>query len=125
MSEQILVISGSLPGLNKIIAAAKSGRGNGNAYSRLKKSTEQKISMAIIEQKIKPMDSIWVDFLWVEKNRRRDPDNIAAARKFIFDAMVHVGVIDNDGWSQISGWSDMFCVSSHPCVILTIRSRNV
>ena len=49
-------------------------------------------------------------FTWYRKNRRTDPDNIAFSKKFILDAMQEVGIIENDGWSQIAGFIDDYKV---------------
>jgi len=40
-------------------------------------------------------------FIFSEKNRRRDPDNILGAVKFIMDGLVAAGVIENDGWKHV------------------------
>lgn len=47
-----------------------------------------------------------IDFVWVEKNMKRDKDNIAFAKKFILDALQDLEVIDNDGWKEIGNFSD-------------------
>lgn len=49
-------------------------------------------------------------YTWIEPNRRRDKDNIAFAKKFIQDALIRAGVLANDGWAQIKGFSDDFVV---------------
>lgn len=45
---------------------------------------------------------------WFCKNKRKDKDNIAFALKFIQDGMVAAGVIRNDGWKEIDGFSHHF-----------------
>jgi hypothetical protein len=47
-------------------------------------------------------------FAWYVKNRRRDPDNICFARKFIMDGLVAAEVIPNDTWQYVSGFRDSF-----------------
>ena len=49
-------------------------------------------------------------YLWVEPDRRRDRDNIAAGRKFVQDALVRCKVLQNDGWKEIIGFSDDWAV---------------
>ena len=49
-------------------------------------------------------------FTWYRKNRRSDPDNICFAKKFLLDALQEVGIIDNDGWKNVSGFVDEFYV---------------
>lgn len=104
-------IPGRLPGENEIIKAAKSGRGKYNAYGRLKEKWEKYVSDIIKECELEPVKSIFVKIEWVESDRRRDPDNIAAGKKFVFDGMVRAGLIQNDGWKQIEGWTEIFLVN--------------
>jgi hypothetical protein len=41
-------------------------------------------------------------FLWREKDKRRDPNNVdAAGKKLILDRMVEAGVLAGDGWAQL------------------------
>lgn len=50
-------------------------------------------------------------YTWYEPNRKRDLDNISSyGRKVIQDALVHCGVIHNDGWKEILGFADRFYV---------------
>ncbi len=56
-------------------------------------------------------------------NRKRDKDNIAFAKKFIFDALVENHVIPNDGWKNIDSFSDSFKVDTqHPRVEVEIHT---
>ena len=56
---------------------------------------------------------IFVTLTWYEPDRRRDPDNIAAAIKFVLDGMVNVGLIPNDGWKNIAGIEHRFAVDKN------------
>ena len=48
-------------------------------------------------------------YTWTEQNRKRDKDNISSfGRKVIQDALVKGGYLQNDGWSQIEGFTDSF-----------------
>lgn len=50
-------------------------------------------------------------YTWYEPNRKRDLDNVSSyGRKVIQDALVHCGVLHNDGWKQILGFADRFYV---------------
>lgn len=53
-----------------------------------------------------------VRFVWVESNRKRDKDNIAFAKKFIFDALVDCKILKGDGWEFVDSFSDDFRVDS-------------
>ena len=49
-------------------------------------------------------------------------DNIAFAKKFIQDALVETGVLRNDGWSEIEGFTDNFALDpKNPRVEVTIE----
>ena len=118
--KQSFFVPGKLPGQNDILAAAKSGGGKTNAYHRLKIYWEGIIVQYIRAANIKPMDSARITFLWVEANKRRNPDNIAAAKKFLIDAMVTAGIFQNDGWNQILGFDDGWVLGDHPGVYVRL-----
>ena len=103
--KQKLVIPGEFPGMNEIIAAAKS---HPVAYAGLKKDNTE--AVAWTAKKIPERKRVVLDIPWYCKNRRRDPDNIAAAVKSIWDGLVEGGVIENDGWGQNAGWANHFKV---------------
>ena len=52
-------------------------------------------------------------YVWVEPNRNRDKDNVAFAKKFVQDGLVKAGVLVNDGWAQVEGFTDNFVVDKH------------
>lgn len=47
---------------------------------------------------------------WHEPNKRKDPGNIAGSEKLIADALQKSGIIENDGWGQISGIEHKFFI---------------
>lgn len=97
-----------LPTLNEYTNANRANRYGGAA---LKKDTEQKICLHLKEQGIVKLETpVYFIYTWICKDRRKDKDNIAFAKKFIQDALVDVGVIPNDKWDCIEGWSDKFDV---------------
>jgi len=51
---------------------------------------------------------ITIAFHWFAPDKRKDPDNIAFAKKFLLDGCQDAGLIENDGWKQIAGFSDSF-----------------
>lgn len=107
-----LVIPGTLPGCNEYINAQRRDRQLG---ARLKRETEERILWAIRQQLrgVQFDKPVVMHYLWVEKNRKRDKDNIAFARKFVQDALVKAGVLKNDGWREIAGFSDDFAVDEN------------
>lgn len=94
-----LWVPGAFPGMNEITKAAKSGRGKGNGYSRMKSACDLRVKIAA---RGKPtIGRSRFAFTWHEAQRRRDPDNVAAGAKFIFDGLVKAGVLRGDGWNQV------------------------
>ena len=76
---------------------------------------EREIRLCIHAQwkgKVRVQRPVAMRYLWVEKNKRRDKDNIAFAKKFIQDALVKEKVLENDGWTQIERWTDAFTVDA-------------
>lgn len=49
-----------------------------------------------------------VTFKWFEKDRMRDPDNIAFAKKYILDALQEMRIMQGDGWRHVSALADEF-----------------
>ena len=66
---------------------------------------------------------VFMEFLWVEPNKRRDKDNISSfGRKVIQDALVQCGVLKDDGWRHVVGFSDRFEVDKeNPRIEVKIR----
>lgn len=124
---QTLCIGESLPGLNEIIAAHGTARvvmgrrGKPvriSKYDVLKKRWGGLIATLCRVQRIQPVRRAQFTFCWTERNKRRDPDNIAAGgRKLILDGLVTAGVLANDGWEQVAGWSDLFMVGAPGVVV--------
>ena len=101
-------IPGRLPGMNEIIGEARKSKfASADQKGKQTQRIGWHIGAALFHYKpIKPMKKVWVDLKWMEKDRRRDPDNIVAGKKFIMDGLVLSGLLKNDGWSQIAGFTD-------------------
>jgi hypothetical protein len=58
------------------------------------------------------MRRVTLSFTWIERNRRRDPDNITAGgRKIILDALVQAKILDDDSSHYVLGWTDAFMIN--------------
>lgn len=64
---------------------------------------------------------IKIHFHWVEENKRRDLDNICAAKKFILDAMVKQGKLLDDNRKYVTAFTDTFEYSKKAKVVLEIE----
>lgn len=102
-------VNQKLPSLNDYIHALNINRYKGNA---LKRDTQDAIIAAIRLAGEKPVEQypVYISFVWHEKSRRRDLDNIASAKKFILDALQEASILSGDGQKQIKGFSDTFRV---------------
>jgi len=118
---QTLIIPGALPTLNEII---KESRTHWSVNAKRKKHTEADIAVLILQQKLKPIKGpVWINYLWICKDKRKDPSNIAAGgRKVIEDALVSCGIIEGDGWRHMKGWTDHFEIDPiNPRTIVCIQ----
>lgn len=86
----------------------------------MKKDWTNTVALLAKAAKLKPMARVRIELLWREKNQRRDPDNIAASAKVVLDGLQLAGVLANDGWKEIAGWSNAFEVSDRPGVLVTM-----
>lgn len=113
---------GRLPGLNEITAE---NRRNRHAGAKMKKQYQYAVELSARRQlrHWRPSGPVFMRYLWIEPNKKRDKDNIAAGgRKIIQDALVKAGYLHNDGWRDIAGFSDTFAVDSkNPRVEITIE----
>ena len=120
--EYLLIIPGRLDNLNDLISAERTNRYKG---SHIKAENEKIVACAIRNclNGLKIHKKVTMEYLWVEKNKRRDLDNISSfGRKVIQDALVKCGVLENDGWEYISGFTDTFRVDKkNPHIEVLIR----
>lgn len=113
-------IEGRLPGLNEIVNQARYNRYAGAAQ---KKKETKRCALEIIQQttgRIKGPFAIRVT--WIERDLRRDPDNVCAGIKFIADALVEVGRIPNDTREFVKEIRHVFPVpdKAHPRIEVEI-----
>lgn len=105
-----LVIPGRLPNLNEYIEACRRNKYKAN---KMKKEAEDLVMLCARQQLRgwKARGPVMMFYLWVEKDRRRDKDNISGyGRKIIQDALVKGKFLKNDGWNDIEGFADDFAV---------------
>ena len=109
-SSHKLVFPGKLPSLNEFISACNK---NPKAGGQMKWEDQNRVEWFIRSQLrgVRIKKPVIMVYTWYEPNRKRDLDNISSyGRKVIQDALVHCGVIHNDGWKQILGFYDRFYV---------------
>lgn len=105
-----------LPSLNEYINVCRT---NPYKASKFKKDLENQIGacLACLPVFDKP---IKIHFHWTEDSKRRDLDNICAAKKFILDAMVKQGKLKDDNRKHVTAFTDTFSYDKQAKVTLEI-----
>ena len=120
--EYLLTVPGKLCGLNDYIAAERAHRQKG---AKMKASNGDIVAVAISQclRGVRIERPVFMKYLWVEPNRRCDLDNISSfGRKVIQDSLVDAGVLKDDGWKYVVGFSDSFEVDAdNPRIEVLIR----
>jgi len=121
--KQIAEIKVKTPSLNDVITANRSNRFTG---AKQKKEIEESISWSIVASNLRPIHKpVIIHFTWVEKNAKRDLDNICGGgRKFILDALVDAGILANDNQKWVRGFTDTFIVSDKYKVLIELEEIN-
>ena len=93
-----------LPDLNTYININRRNRFGG---ATLKRNTDALIrkylpTMPAIEERV------FLLFAWKRSNKRKDPDNVAFAKKFVLDALQKSGILVGDSPKYVAGFADVF-----------------
>lgn len=116
MLEHEFIIKGTLPGLNDYLKAERSFSKKHSCGNDMKQQYQMLIINAIRLQlkRLTIKNPVTICYSFYEPNMKRDLDNIAGvAHKFIQDSLVKSGVLANDGWANIKGFSDNFYIDKH------------
>ena len=109
--------------LNKFIYENRCGKYRGNHF---KKEQQDKVKYYIGESDLKRIDDypLKITFLFYENSKKRDLDNISGwAHKCVMDSLKEMGIIQNDGWKEIVGYSDYFYIDKkHPRVEVILET---
>ena len=106
--EYKFTIDGRLPSLNEFIAKNRSRAVMGN---RMKQESQRLVEAHIMRdlRKVHIDKPVFIEYTFYEPNKKRDLDNISSyAHKVIQDALVESGVLHNDSWHYVVGFSDSF-----------------
>jgi Holliday junction resolvase RusA-like endonuclease len=121
MGKATLTIPGVLPNLNDYTTANRNNRYSG---AKMKHQTEDLIIKCAKAQLrgVKFTKPVHISYLWVEKNRKRDLDNICGfGMKVIQDGLVKAGYLPDDGWNFITGFDHKFKTDAkNPRIEVTI-----
>jgi hypothetical protein len=94
-----ITIPGELPSLNEIIDAAKNHWGQ---YNTMKETYTELVRLSCL--RCPKLDKpVKVKITWYTKDLMKDPDNVIAGQKFIFDGLVAAKVIPDDTRRWVKG----------------------
>lgn len=123
--EYHFTIHGTLPGLNDYLKAERSFSKKHSCGNDMKQKYQHYIAGEIRNalKRLRIEKKVLLHYLYYEPTKRRDLDNIAAtAHKFTQDALVKCGVLENDGWNNVCGFTDRFFVDKeNPRIEVTIQ----
>lgn len=102
-----LLIEGELTALNEFINAERRNR---YIAAKIKKDETGYCQDVAEKSDLKLQETDFPCALiitWYVKNKRKDADNIAFAKKFILDGLVEAGVLPNDNRKYVQGFIDI------------------
>lgn len=100
-----VIIEYKFPSFNEYTEAC---RRNKYVGAKMKRKIEHDISW-FIERLPVIKKPVFVKFEWHEPTKKRDPDNVCYAKKFILDALVRCGKLHGDSPKYVKGFTDDFC----------------
>jgi len=123
-----LIIPGTLPNLNDYLKAERQtfrSKGSFTTKGNEMKKEWQEYVIHYIRQQLKGVHidkPVRLNYWFMENSMKRDLDNISAfGHKVIQDSLVVAGVIENDGWKNIKGFTDNFALDkADPRIEVTI-----
>jgi hypothetical protein len=125
--ELLITIPGELPDLNSYIKALNRNRFVGAeikkqatdiVYWETRKQVKKGVQFEVGKQ-------LYFIFNWYCKNKKKDPDNVCAGKKWIFDGLQLAKVIPQDTWNVVSGFEDHFFIDSkNPRIEIIIKYKN-
>lgn len=116
-----MIIKGELPDLNTYTSSLANNRHIGG---KVKREATHQIAWETKKfgtRKLPP--PYHITFNWYCKNKKKDPDNVIFAKKFILDGLQISGVIPQDTWNTIQGFTDnLFIDKEDPRIEIIIKS---
>mgnify|MGYP003289695044 CR=1 FL=1 len=112
-----------LPSLNEYIRVC---RANKYQAAKFKRDIEADIGVFLTRMP-KWTKPIKIHFHWIEGTKKRDLDNVCFAKKFILDALVKYGKLNDDNRKYVYAFTDTFSYSKdgQSKVILMIEEGTI
>lgn len=105
-----LIIQGTMTTLNEHDNANRTNR---YAGAKIKHEETQRVFYECRRCKLTAiLKSVRLIFRWYSKDKRKDPDNICFAKKYILDGLVQAGILENDTQEFIKGFEDKFYIDA-------------
>ena len=108
-----LIINHSYTDLNTYIKKERTHR---QIAAKVKKEETQFSEWETMYKHHKLNYPLKIIFTWHIKNRKKDPDNICFAKKFVLDGFVKSGFLTGDGQKQVSAFEDKFIIDEEEYV---------
>jgi hypothetical protein len=116
--KQTLILHYLPTSLNEYINAERTNKFMG---AKIKKEETEKVIIECKFEELQPVRGrVKLFFYWYVKNKKKDPDNIAFAKKFIIDGLVEANVLKNDNLNTIVELHDYFVIDNEDQVIVDI-----
>jgi hypothetical protein len=116
--KQTLILYYLPTSLNEYINAERTNKFMG---AKIKKEETDKVIIECKFEELQPVRGrVKLFFYWYVKNKKKDPDNIAFAKKFIIDGLVEANVLRNDNLNTIVELHDYFVIDNEDQVIVDI-----
>ncbi len=121
--KQTLVLDYIPTDLNTYVNAERTNRFIG---AKIKKEETERVYWSCKEQGLKlHTKPVQVSISWHVPTKRKDPDNTSFAIKFVLDGMVKAGVLENDGFKNITSISHAFLLSDTPRVEIVLDEDDI
>lgn len=115
------LVRGKFPTLNDLL---RQHGASPHVYNATKKRCQNAVASAVRQYKLPAFRTASLKYELLERNKRRDPSNVAAAAvKFIEDALVSMAVLPGDGWNVIQGIQVEWSLESFQGVYVTIEGE--
>lgn len=116
------VINRKLPSLNEWWYSLASNKYMGAKFKReVEEDIGWYIKRALASGTLHKVEKpVVINFEYHEKTKRRDADNIASAKKFILDALVKQGILEDDSRKYVKGFYDKIVDDTENYVVVEL-----
>lgn len=111
--------------INEFVAKSRNRNGRYDPSTVYKGRVEAKVAFYIKRWKVKPINKPFkMRCIWYEETAKRDPDNVAFAKKFLLDGMMKAKILKNDNSRLVKGFIDEFVYGEGQKVVVEIYEED-